>query len=628
MYVLGTAGHVDHGKSTLVKALTGIDPDRLKEEKDRQMTIELGFAWFQLPSGNEVGIVDVPGHRDFIENMLAGVGGIDAVLLVIAADEGVMPQTREHLGILNLLQVKRGLIVLSKVDLVSDTEWLELVENEVRALVQNTFLAKAPILKVSAAAGSGLAELSVAIDRMLADCPPKENKGKPRLPIDRVFTVKGFGTVVTGTLIDGEFKTGQAVEIQPEGLPARIRGLQNHKKAVEAAIPGSRTAINLAGVDADQIRRGAVVVAPGDYRATRRLDAKIEMLPGGSGPIKHNDQLKCFIGATQAIGRVRIIGTGEINPGESGWAQLEFTEPLVVEKGDRLILRRPSPGETIAGGVILDPHPNRRYKRFAKASVEKMGLMEKGSVQQVLLADLEMKCPISLMDFIKSDGLDEPAIREILEQLNGKEVILIKSDKERDPLLVTKNYWAVLEKRINERLNRFYQEHPLRSTIDHNELANFLKLDQKHFNWFIRHMIQEGLLVEEGGKIGLSSHEIQLSIDQEKSAEAILSEYRSNPYSPPSTFDLKEKYDPDLLDALAARGSLIQLTDDIAFLPDAYHQMVAGIKDLLEKEVHISLAQVRDRFQTSRKYALAILDHLDQIGFTRRQDDYRILNHR
>jgi selenocysteine-specific elongation factor len=627
MYVLGTAGHVDHGKSTLVKALTGIDPDRLKEEKDRQMTIDLGFAWYQLPSGNEVGIVDVPGHRDFIENMLVGVGGIDAVLLVIAADEGVMPQTREHLDILQLLQIKEGLIVLTKIDLVDDPDWLELVESDVRNLVRSTFLADAPILKVSAMTGIGMIELGIAIDKMLANCPPKTNKGKPRLPIDRVFTVKGFGTVVTGTLLDGEFNTGQQVEIQPEGLQARIRGLQNHKKAIDIALPGNRTAINLAGVDTGEIQRGSVVVRPGDYQTTRRLDVKIEMLAGASADIKHNDHLKCFIGAAQTTARIRILGVKEIKPGESGWVQMEFESPLIAEKGDRLILRRPSPGETIAGGVVLNNRSIQRYKRFAEATLEKMNLMEDGSAQQVLLANLDAKGPIGLVDFMKVGGIEEKTIQGLIDQMNGSEILLIKSDKERDPLLVTRKYWDGLEKSIMEKLNRYYQDHPLRSKMDRNELANFLKINQKHFNWFLRQMVNDGLLIEEGGLVGISGREVTFSAEHEKAAGAILMEFQVNPFSPPTLNELSARYDPDLLPAMIGKGLLIQLNDEITFLPESYKRMVAEITGVLQKDSKITLAQVRDMFKTSRKYALAMLEHLDQSGVTRRQEDYRVLNH-
>jgi selenocysteine-specific elongation factor len=626
MYVLGTAGHVDHGKSTLVKALTGIDPDRLKEEKDRQMTIDLGFAWYKLPSGSEVGIVDVPGHRDFIENMLAGVGGIDAVLFIIAADEGVMPQTREHLDILNLLQIRNGLIVLTKTDLVEESEWLDLVENDIRGLVKNTSLAEAAILRVSAMTGQGLAELGSAIDSLLAQCPPKANKGKARLPIDRVFTVKGFGTVVTGTLIDGEFTTGQQVDILPGGRQARIRGLQNHKKAVEIASPGSRTAVNLAGVEQNDLQRGMVIASPGFFHETRRLDVKIQALSSISSPIRHNDWLKCFIGTAQTLARIRVLGEKEIPAGAEGWAQLEFEHAIPAEKGDHLILRRPSPGETIAGGSVLNVNPSRRYKRFAEATIKKLTVMDSGSEGQILLANLEAQSPIWLDDFVQASGVEEIAARQILDQMTGDEILQIKSDKERQTLLVTWNKWQAIVEKVLEKLDQYYRQHPLQSGIEKRELVNFLKLSQKHSNLLLRQMVNSEILFEKEGRVGVFGRQVIFSADQEKAANAILKEFDANPYAPPSSQELARRYETDLLNAMIEKGMLVRLTDDIALQPGIYQKMTERIKEFLEKETTITLAQVRDMFQTSRKYALAILEHLDQSGVTQRQGDHRILN--
>lgn len=626
MYVLGTAGHVDHGKSTLVKALTGIDPDRLKEEKDRQMTIDLGFAWYKLPSGNEVGIVDVPGHRDFIENMLAGVGGIDAVLLIIAADEGVMPQTREHLEILDLLQIRNGLIVLTKTDLVEDSEWLDLVENDIRGLVNSTSLAEAAIFRVSAMTGQGLAELGSAIDDLLAHCPPKANKGKARLPVDRVFSIKGFGTVVTGTLIDGEFATGQQVEILPGGRQARIRGLQNHKKSVEIAGPGNRTAVNLAGVEQNDLQRGMVIASPGFFHETRRLDVKIKTLSSVSSPIRHNDWLKCFIGTAQTLARIRVLGEKEIPAGAEGWAQLEFEHAIPAEKGDRLILRRPSPGETIAGGSVLNVNPSRRYKRFAEATVKKLTVMDSGSEGQILLANLETQSPIWMDDFVQASGVEEIAARQIIEQMTGEDILQIKSDKERQILLVTRKKWQTIVEKVREKLEQYYRQHPLRSGIEKRELVNFLKMSQKHSNLLLHQMAINEIVFEKEGRVGVFGRQVIFSADQEKAASAILQEYAVDPYAPPSSRELATRYETDLLDAMIEKGMLVKLTDDIALQPDVYQKMTDQIKEFLEKESTITLAQVRDMFQTSRKYALAMLEHLDEIGLTRRQDDYRILN--
>src|SRR5688572_20491584 len=364
MRVIGTAGHIDHGKSTLIAALTGTHPDRLKEEKEREMTIELGFGWMTLPNGEEIGIVDVPGHRDFIENMLSGIGGIDAALLVIAADEGVMPQTREHLAILDLLQIPAGLIVLTKTDLAPDSAWLDLVETDIRLAVADTVMNDAPIVRVSAKTKTGLDSLISSLQSILQQKPARLDLNRPRLPVDRVFTMSGFGTVVTGTLSDGHLSVGDEVEILPGGLRGRIRGLQTHKKKEESALPGSRTAVNISGITIEQVHRGDVITHPDQYQPTRRIDARLRLLKDASSSIKHGDEVKFFVGASETVATLRLLGTEELNSGEEGWIQLELRAPVVAVRGDRYILRRPSPGETLGGGMIVDPRPKGRHKRF------------------------------------------------------------------------------------------------------------------------------------------------------------------------------------------------------------------------------------------------------------------------
>jgi selenocysteine-specific elongation factor len=318
MRVIGTAGHVDHGKSALVAALTGTHPDRLKEEQAREMTIELGFAWFTLPDGEEVGVVDVPGHRDFIENMLSGVGGIDAALFVIAADEGVMPQTREHLAILDILQIGAGIIVLTKTDLIDEPEWLDLVEIDVRMIVSGTVLEDAPLVRVSAKNGAGLQDLIKALEIVLAGHPPRPDLGRARLSVDRVFTLPGFGTVVTGTLADGSLRQGDEIEILPQRIRGRVRGLQSHKRKVDQAHPGSRTAVNISGVDVEDIRRGDVLTPPGVYTPTQRVDVHFRLLPDLGSPLKHAAEVKLFVGASEVLARVRLLKTDELIPGEEG----------------------------------------------------------------------------------------------------------------------------------------------------------------------------------------------------------------------------------------------------------------------------------------------------------------------
>ncbi len=401
MRVIGAAGHVDHGKSTLVRALSGIDPDRLKEEKARGMTIDLGFAWidFAMPPAADagegepapsesVGIVDVPGHIDFIKNMLAGVGGIDAALLVIAADEGVMPQTREHLAILDLLAVPAVLVVLSKVDRAEDEDWLDLVELDVHDLLETTRFGGAPVVRVSAVTGAGLDDLRRDLGRVLQQLPPRRNRARPRLPIDRVFSLSGLGTIVTGTLSDGAFVVGDAVEILPRGLPGRVRGLQTHKRQVERGEPGSRLAINLSGVGVEDLRRGDVVARPGTLQASTLIDVQFKLLPDAPRPLAHNQRVDFFSGAAEVGAYARVLGAEQIEPGAEGFLQLRLAQPVVVLPGDRFILRQPSPSQTLGGGSVLNPLPRRRWRRFDPQALARLETLSRGAPEEIVLQAL------------------------------------------------------------------------------------------------------------------------------------------------------------------------------------------------------------------------------------------------
>ncbi|HET8841559.1 MAG TPA: selenocysteine-specific translation elongation factor, partial [Ktedonobacteraceae bacterium] len=386
MSCIGTAGHIDHGKSALVEALTGIDPDRLAEEKTRGMTIDLGFAWLTLPHGRDVSIIDVPGHEGFIKNMLAGVGSIDAALLVIAADEGVMPQTREHLAILDLLRVRRGVVALTKVDLV-DEEWLELVREEVAEVLKLTTLADVAILPVSSYTGQGLAELSLELERVLDETEERQDIARPRLPIDRVFSMTGFGTVVTGTLLDGTFKPGQEVELLPQGLKTRIRGLQTHRQQVDIAHPGSRVAVNLVGIAKSELVRGNTVTLPGQFQATLLIDTRISLLATAERPLPHNTQVSFFCGAQEVPARVRLLDTEQMEPGQEAWAQLRLSHPVVVARRDRFVLRVPSPSTTIGGGEVIDAHP-RYHRRRQNSILQELETLARGAPDELILAVL------------------------------------------------------------------------------------------------------------------------------------------------------------------------------------------------------------------------------------------------
>ena len=422
MFVVGTAGHVDHGKSTLVEALTGIDPDRLAEEKERGLTIDLGFAWLQLPSGNEVSIVDVPGHERFVNNMLAGIGGIDIALLVVAADESVMPQTREHLAILDLLQIPRGLVALTKKDLV-DAEWIELVMADIEATLEGTALEGAQIMPVSAHTGEGLPELIAAISSMTEDIPAKRDLARPRLPIDRAFTLTGFGTVVTGTLIDGHLQTGQDVELTVAGQRTRVRGLQTHRSKVDRAEPGTRVAANLIGVSQDEVWRGEILTNPGWLRPTTAFDVHLRVLEDAPNQLRHNMYVTVHTGSSESVARLRLFEDDRAQPGDTTWAQLKVDSPIAVAKGDYFVIR--SNMTTLGGGNIVDTHAPRPRRRHVP-TIERLEIMERGSDKDVLLKTIEGIEPAEFRAVVNRANLNEDTARTELQAMiaNNQVVIL------------------------------------------------------------------------------------------------------------------------------------------------------------------------------------------------------------
>ncbi|UCC62495.1 MAG: selenocysteine-specific translation elongation factor [Anaerolineae bacterium] len=640
MHVIGTAGHVDHGKSTLVEALTGINPDRLKEEQEREMTIDLGFAWVELPSGRWVGIVDVPGHKDFIKNMLAGVGGIDAALFVVAADEGVMPQTAEHLAILDLLQVRGGIVALTKVDLAEDEDWLELVTADLIETLESTCLEGAPIVRVSAPMGLGLDELKVALDRFLETTPERPDRGKPRLPIDRVFTIAGFGTVATGTLADGTLHVGQEVEIQPSGLKSRIRGLQTHRRKVETAVPGSRVALNLTGVSTDQLTRGDVVTNPGWLHPTMLVDVQLRYLPDAPKSLRHNTPVDFFSGAAEVPARVRLLGVNALPPGEAGWAQLQLTKPVPLMKGDRFIIRQPSPSRTLGGGTVVNPNPGRRHRRFRTEVTERLATMLHGTPEEILLQALEARQPCEVRELIAHSTLAPEAAAAAVRQLlsNDQAILLDGAIGETGlphpatsrRLLYSAIGWRRLLGNVQRILGVFHREHPLRQGMDREEFKSRLgrtvrELSGRAFNAIVSRAVAEGQLVEWQTLVHLPDHTVTFGQQQQEQVADLLALFRRKPYTTPSTADCEAKVGTDLLAALIEQGHLVKVSDDVLFLTETYEEMVQRVTDHIRRQGDITIAQARDMFGASRKYALALMEYLDERRVTRRVGDVRVL---
>ncbi|HEY3193922.1 MAG TPA: selenocysteine-specific translation elongation factor [Candidatus Dormibacteraeota bacterium] len=607
--IVGTAGHIDHGKSTLVTALTGIDPDRLAEEKRRGMTIDLGFAHMRLPSGRQIGIVDVPGHARFIRNMLAGAHGIDAVLLVIAADEGVMPQTREHLDIVDLLEVRRGLVVLTKVDLV-DAAWRELVETEVATTLTGTALEGAATIGVSAVTGAGLPDLVAALDGLLNDVEARADLGRPRLPIDRVFTMSGFGTVVTGTLVDGGLAVGDELEVVPGGRVVRVRGLQQHNQPVDRAEPGNRVAANLIGIEKSQLTRGDVLALLRTVPTTNRVDALVRVVESAPHDLRHGAELLLHTSTTEVACRAILLEGDAIQPGQQGWAQLYLERPIAAAAQDRFVLRVPSPAATVAGGRFADVAP-RKHPRHDVAARESLERRAAGSVLEEELK----KYPrgVTVQALLKATTVSGADLSKLSARRLGE-------------WLFAEEAWGAIADRARTELSAYHAAHPLRSGMAREELRSRLGLPSGSFPEVVRGLAEEGRLEERDGDLALPGHRVEIHTADGPAAR-LLEVLARQPFAPPSLPEAMKMAGagPELVRALAQRGDIVRVSDDTAFTRDGYEGAVVAVKELIATTGSVSVAQLRDRLNASRRPVLALLEHLDAAKVTRRVGDVRLL---
>ncbi len=611
MYVIGTAGHVDHGKSLLVEALTGIDPDRLREEKARGMTIDLGFAWLTLPGGRNVSIIDVPGHERFIKNMLAGAGGIDLALLVVAADDGVMPQTREHLAILDLLGVRRGVVALTKRDLV-DADWLALVTADIVELLAGTALEGSPIVPCSSTTREGLDGLLAAIDGALDALPPRRDIGRPRLPIDRVFTIAGFGVVVTGTLIDGQLAVGDEIELMPGRLRGRVRGLQSHRDKVERASPGMRTAVNITGIDKDAIRRGLVLGAPGTLRAADVVDVRLTAVSGLPHAVRHNMKVTFHCYADEANAQVRLLEPGDLRPGETAWAQIRFETPVAVERGDRFVLR--TPNDTIAGGVIADAAP-KRHRRGDAAALAALELLLSGSARDMVAAAL-VRTPFSDAAALGASlGLPRDEIDAALSDLaaSGEIVLAGEGDGAR---AVPVTHVARMRSDAAALLDAYHREHPLRAGMPQEELRSRLGLESGALS-AVAKLLPDVRLT--GATAALADFRPQPTPAQQEQIDAWVASLRASPGGADAAID------PALQAYAIDAGVVVDAGGGVLFERAAFDEMAAAVRAHIDGNGAITLAEARDLLGTSRKHAQALLEHLDRLRITRRVDDRRVL---
>ena len=616
MFVIATAGHVDHGKSTLVKALTGIDPDRLAVEKEREMTVDLGFAWLKLPSGREIGVIDVPGHEHFIKNMLAGVSGMALALLVVAAPESIMQQTREHLAILDLMQVPKAIAVITQADL-GDADQITIVGMEIEDVLKPTHLAGSPILAVSSITGQGLEELKAAIDKALDSAQPRRDIAKPRLAIDRIFTISGTGTVVTGTLIDGSLNLGQEVEILPPELKSRIRGLQTHKTQLQQVGPGNRVAVNLVGLSSSDLKRGSVMTNPGWLKPTSSLDASLRLLKDPARPLHHNTEVSLHTGSAEVMARVRLLEKEEVQPGEATWVQFILEEPLAVVNGDRYVIR--SPMDTLGGGVIVEAHPKERHKRFRPETIENLKARSEGKVEETVLATLKAKQPQDLSLILSQTNLAKEVALEAVDTLLEQRRV-VKLGEGKNTTLYIEAGWKQVADNILAVVQDYHRKFPLRLGIAKAEISGKVKLGS-HLQDALQLLLKEGKLAEESLLVRLPSHEIKLTPAQQTKINSYLKQLEANPFSPAPDIEL----DPDSLNLLIDRGQLVKTAAGIVFSKDAHDRMVAQILEHIQKNGKITVGEVRDMFQSSRKYVLAILEHMDEKKLTRRVGDERIL---
>ena len=628
--IIGTAGHVDHGKTLLVKALTGIDTDRLVEEKKRGITIELGFAHLDFDDGTQAGIVDVPGHEKFIKNMLAGAGGIDLAMLVVAADEGFMPQTVEHLGILSLLGIQDGLVVITKCDM-ADPEWVEMVKEDVRTHVEGTFLEGKPVFTVSAYTGQGIPELRQALKELVQKAAEKNMRTPFRLPIDRVFSVDGFGTVVTGTLIEGSVSNGDMAEILPGGVQARVRNLQVHDRDVETAYAGQRVAINLAGVKKADLGRGDVIARPGSVRTSLMLDARLQNLKNSQRTILSGSQVHLYHGSAVRLCKVVLLDRDALQPGESCYAQLRLTEEIAAKRGDRFVIRFYSPLETIGGGVVLDDLP-RRHKRGDQAVLETLAIRESGSGDDQLVqlvAEHGHSLP-TLEKLAAPQNLDREELGRSLEELTSAGKVL-------QPLpgryLAASVFDAIWDS-CRGLLEQYHRQNPLHAGMKVAELRQKLlkNTDQAVADAILAALAREGKIKAVADRYALADFAVHLTKRQSAIREKLLQTYRKAGLEVPGLDEVIASFPPaeqgdcrQVVESLVSGGGLVMLTPQLCLHSQVYAQVCDKTRDFMAEHQELTLAEFRDLLGTSRKYALAVLEYYDKNKILKKDGDVRRL---
>ena len=628
--IIGTAGHVDHGKTTLIKALTGIDTDRLQEEKKRGITIELGFAHLDFDDGLQAGIVDVPGHEKFIKNMLAGAGGIDLAMLLVAADEGFMPQTIEHLGILQLLGIKDGVVVITKTDMV-DEDWIEMIKEDVSAHVKGTFLEGKPVFCVSAYTGQGIDELRNSLHDLVLQTGEKNMRTPYRLPIDRVFSVEGFGTVVTGTLIEGAVSIGDSAVILPDGLECRVRNIQVHSKDAPTAYAGQRVAINLAGIKKSDISRGNCVAAPGSTPISLMLDVNLQNLPGSERIIQNNSQVHLYHGSSERLAKVVLLDRESLEPGQKCYAQLRLTEEIATRKGDRFVVRFLSPLETIGGGVIVDPKPY-KHKRNDPAVLELLAIKENGSEDQKLVQIVEeYGLGMATADVLaKQQNVSEEDMQQSLAQLanEGKVMEILPGN------FIAASVFDKMFQSCQKVLADYHKANPLQFGIKVAELRQkaFGKTDVAKSNAMLQRLVSEEKLKTAAERYALADFTVQLTKKQRSIKDRLAKLYSKAAHEAPTTDELLQEFSPgdkndvkQVIDNMLSEGLIVMLAPGVCIDKAAYDAVCVKTAEYFTAHSELTLADFRDMLGTSRKYALYILEYFDITKILKKDGDVRRL---
>ncbi|MBT9173405.1 MAG: Selenocysteine-specific elongation factor [Syntrophomonadaceae bacterium] len=624
--IVGTAGHVDHGKTALIRALTGVDTDRLREEQERGISIELGFAPFRLPSGRLAGVIDVPGHEKFIHNMLAGIGGIDLVLLLVDVMEGVMPQTREHVEIMQLLRIPRGVVVLAKIDLAEDPDWLDLVEEEVRESLSGTFLESAPYVRVSALTGEGLAELRKVIDTLTGEVPERDKNAPLRLPVDRVFSMTGFGTVVTGTLLAGRIIVGENVQILPLGRQARIRQLQVYGEEVTEAVAGMRVAVNLSGVEREALERGSVLARPGFLTSVTLLDARLFLLAGAGKAMKNMTRVHVYLGTGRTVGRVVLVDCEELAPGGAALVQLRLEKPLVAYRGDRFIIRSYSPMTTIGGGVVLQAGI-RRLKRFKEEVLADLEALEKGDPAAPLLQRLRREAVVSLKTLEKEAGLPLEQLRQLLERLERERLL-----ERVGELLADGTATQEWREKIMAVLTFFHNTNRLSAGMSRAELKASLpkNVPQKVYDYLLTDLEKALKITVCEDLVAAFGHRPEPDAKETEQLVRIERLYREKGFTPPTFREMTEQtglkagHAESLVNYLALQGRLVRLDDELALHHDFFVRARELLCDHFQKNRTLSAADFRTKLGTSRKFVLPLLEKFDHLKMTRRQGLERV----